>query len=165
MSSVLINLRRVNEGDCRMIWEWNNNPDVRAISFLPDPIPFEDHVRWYEARRRDPGCFFYVATNCSGAPFGQIRFELTKNEGTVSVSLDQEARGKGYGSALILRGAERFFAESSASVIHAYIKKDNQASVRAFESAGFSDVGIVNSCEQRSRHFVLKRQSLCPLPS
>ena len=158
MREALLTLRRANEADCRLIWEWANDPEVRAVSFSSDPIPWENHVRWYEAKWRDPNCLFYVATNSSGNPIGQIRYDITEYEGVVSVSLAKAVRGKGYGSALITRGVEEFFAESSANVVHAYIKLDNQTSGRAFEKAGFSDAGTVNICEHQSRHFVLKRE-------
>jgi UDP-2,4-diacetamido-2,4,6-trideoxy-beta-L-altropyranose hydrolase len=158
MRAALLTLRRVSEADCRLIWEWDNDSEVRAVSFSSDPIPWESHVRWYEAKWRDPNCFFYIATNSSGNPFGQIRFDIIEYGGMVSVSVAHAMRGKGYGSALITLGVEKFFAESSANVVHAYIRTDNQTSVRAFEKAGFSDGGTVNICEQQSRHFVLERE-------
>jgi RimJ/RimL family protein N-acetyltransferase len=160
MRATLLTLRRAGGADCRLIWEWANDPEVRAVSFSPDPIPWEDHIRWYEAKWRDRNCFFYVATSSNGNLIGQIRFDKNEYEGVVSVSLAPALRGKGYGSALITQGVEKFFAESSANLVHAYIRINNQSSVRAFEKAGFSDAGTENIREQQSRHFVLKREPL-----
>jgi len=37
----LLRLRPVCADDCRMIWEWANDPLVRSQSFANDPIPWE----------------------------------------------------------------------------------------------------------------------------
>ena len=160
MQAARLTLRRAGKEDCQLIWEWANDPEARAVSFSPDPIPWESHMRWYAGKADDPNCFFYVAANGSGHPLGQIRFERTGREAIVSVSLAPSARGKGIGSALIVRGAEQFFAESNADLVRAFIKMDNLASARAFEKADFKDAGVMNVRGQEAKHFVLARATV-----
>ncbi len=160
MQAARLRLRRAGKEDCQLIWEWANDPEARAVSFSPDPIPWESHMRWYAGKADDPNCFFYVAANGSGDPLGQIRFERTGREAIVSVSLAPSARGKGMGSALIVRGAEQFLAESNADLVRAFIKMDNLASARAFEKADFKDAGIMNVRGQEAKHFVLARATV-----
>lgn len=153
-------LRRACEMDCRLIWEWANEPGARMASFSSEPIPWEDHRRWFAARVNAPECFFYIASDREGNPLGQIRFDLSSNEGVVSVSLAPAARGKGRGAALIARGAEQFFNESHAAVVHAYIKPENLPSCRAFESADFAAAGTAVMRGHPALHYLLRRKAV-----
>jgi len=159
MRAPQLGLRRAQAEDSRLIWGWANDPELRAASFSPEPIPWENHVRWYAGKSVDPLCFFYVATNGCGQPIGQVRFELANHEAVISVSLAPAARGKGYGAALIVRGIEQLFSESGADLVHAYIKTDNSTSVRAFEKADFEDAGLKTIRGDQARHFVFRRKS------
>jgi len=140
-------LRRACEADCRLVWEWANEPKARMASFSSDPIPWDDHKRWYEARLNDPDCFFYIASSREGELLGQIRFDLSVSEGVVSVSVAPAARGKGHGAALI-------------AIIHAYIKPGNLASCRAFESADFTQADTTVMRGHPALHYLLKREAV-----
>lgn len=160
MQALRLALRRACAADCQTIWEEANDPQVRAVSFCPDPIPWEVHQRWYAAKLADPNCFFYIASWVNASLVGQIRFELNGLEATISVSLLGAARGKGYGAPVILRGVEQFLSESPANTIHAYIKPDNPFSIRAFARAGFEDAGTTISHGHLARHFIIERENL-----
>ena len=150
-----LQLRVVRDEDVRRIWEWSNEPGTRAASFSSDSIPWEDHVRWFQGKLVDPQCRFYVATDDVGRPIGQIRFDLERSDAEVSVSLDAEFRGRGYGAALIRLACQKLFDESAVGTIHAYLKEANEASARAFFDAGFEDRGAKAVHGQRARHFAL----------
>ena len=64
----LLRLRPVCADDCRMIWEWANDPLVRSQSFANDPIPWESHVAWFKRALRDPDMRLYIAE--SSTPVG-----------------------------------------------------------------------------------------------
>ncbi|MGH9508910.1 MAG: UDP-2,4-diacetamido-2,4,6-trideoxy-beta-L-altropyranose hydrolase, partial [Terriglobales bacterium] len=51
-----LRLRRATEQDCRLLWEWANDPDTRANSFSSELIPWDDHQRWFRAKLSDPAC-------------------------------------------------------------------------------------------------------------
>ena len=152
-------LRRVGPDDCRRIWEWANDPNARAVSFSQEPIPWETHVKWFEARLASANCRFYLAANGQQHPVGRVRFDLNGTEAVVSVSVAPEARGRGCGVALIVRGSELCFAESPATLIHAYVLPQNEASSRAFESAGYADAGMEEMHGRACRHFVLRKEN------
>ena len=157
LRSASLTLRRVREEDCRQIWEWANEPAARAVSLSSEPIPWETHVQWFAARVNAPGHLFYLATNSHDALVGQIRYEVTGSEAVVSVSLAKEARGRGYGAALIVRGSEQCFTDAPVKLIRAFIKPDNATSVRAFERAGYADAGMAVERGQTVRQFVRER--------
>ncbi len=141
MAAPPLTLRPVEACDCRKVWEWSNDASVRAVSFHPAPIPWETHERWFAARLYDPDCLFLMAQNNSGEAVGQIRFEVKNREAIVSVSLDPQFRGRGYGAALIRAATERLHQEREVRRTHAYIKPQNAASTRTFEQAGYSQLG------------------------
>jgi UDP-2,4-diacetamido-2,4,6-trideoxy-beta-L-altropyranose hydrolase len=152
-----LNLRPVRAEDCRQIWEWANDPKARSVSLAEEEIPWADHAKWFSARVNSPACFFYVAVNSSENPIGQIRFDVNGDEAILSVSLAKKARGHGYGSALIVQGSQRCFADSRVNLIRAYVKPTNENSIRAFEKADFVPTGSVELRGQPMRQFVLKR--------
>ena len=137
-----LRLRRACEEDCRMLWEWANDPDVRAAAFSSDPIPWEEHVGWYTKKLSDPHCFHFIALDDEDVPVGQVRFDVQGEEAEVDVSVDRQRRGHGYGSSLIEIGVKKMFLSTPTKVIHAYVKSQNEASVRAFRRAGFRDLGV-----------------------
>ena len=137
MKAAMLSLRPVREDDCRLIWQWANEPELRAMSFLSEAIPWEDHVKWFRSKLADRNCIFRVA-ELAGQPVGQVRFDCEANRATISIGLDKAFRGRGLGSQLIRLASRELFGKTDATVIHAYIKPENAASVGAFTGAGFS---------------------------
>lgn len=137
-----LTLRAAREEDCRLMWEWVNEADVRKSSFQTEAISWEDHVRWYSAKLHDPDCRIALAFSGDGEPVGQIRFEIKGAEAVVSVSVSAAHRRRGYGSQLVERGLRWLLATfPRVTLVHAYVKPDNRASLRAFGKAGFSSRG------------------------
>jgi len=153
-----ISLRQVRGDDCRLLWEWANDPDVRAVSFSEEPILWEQHVEWFNGKIRDSECIMYIALTDHDHPIGQVRYDIDKDEATISVSVDRQFRGLGCGSAIIKIACERVFASTDVHAIHAYVKANNAASAHAFVTVGFEDLGtkIVRECQVL--HLVLQRQ-------
>ncbi|MEQ2010477.1 MAG: bifunctional UDP-2,4-diacetamido-2,4,6-trideoxy-beta-L-altropyranose hydrolase/GNAT family N-acetyltransferase, partial [Limisphaerales bacterium] len=140
MNENSLHLRPGTADDCRRVWEWANEPAVRAVSFTSDPIPWEQHVAWFTRRLADANTRLWLAEQ-TGSPLGQVRFDLDGPTATISVSLDATQRGKNLGALLIWSVCQKLFRESAVETIHAFIKPDNAASIRAFEKAGFEPVG------------------------
>jgi RimJ/RimL family protein N-acetyltransferase len=131
----------VCEKGSRLLWEWANDPDVRAVSFSTKPISWDQHAEWFKSRLGDPNCVFYLAVNVDSRPIGSIRYEIKGTDAVASINLDREFRRQGYGSQLIQMGGERLFSLRGIKIIHAHIKHGNQASIKAFLRAGFKDMG------------------------
>jgi len=152
-----LNLRPVQEQDCQLIWKWANDPYARAASFSSEPIPWDNHVRWFKSKLIDPHCFFYIATNRNGMPVGQVRCDRNEDGTVISVSVDEKFRGSGVGSMIIELTSQKIFRTSDDQVIHAYIKQSNEASKRVFIKAGFRYVGIKTMYGHSACHYTLHR--------
>ncbi len=154
-----LRLRRAVEGDCRLLWEWANDPDVRAASFSPGKIPWDTHVAWFEDKLRQDGSIILVAER-DGIPVGQIRFDKNGNrEADIGISLARERRGQGIAGNLICLGVDEVFRDPRFQRINAYVKQENVSSIRAFEHAGFRRVGVTNVKGNVAVHFVYERNS------
>lgn len=136
-----LRLQRAKDSHCHLLWAWANDPDVRTVSFSSAPIPWQEHVQWFHAKLQDPSCLFFIAIDSEDVPVGQVRYDLKGSYALISLSLDRRQRNKGYGSTLLRLSAQTLFATTTHTVIHAYVKPENQASVRAFERASYINTG------------------------
>lgn len=156
LSGGCVELREALPEDVRQIWEWANDPAVRETSFSPRPIPWEDHVRWFENRLRRSDSRIYVAVTPEGDGVGQIRFDLEEEETVLTISVAASSRGGGYGPWIIRRGCAKLRRETGIDTFVALIRPENSASIRAFEKAGFRARETVEIDKWEARRFVLR---------
>jgi UDP-2,4-diacetamido-2,4,6-trideoxy-beta-L-altropyranose hydrolase len=150
-------LRRVSESDCEMLWKWVIDPEVRASSFIPDPIPFEKHRQWFSAKLRDSKFIQFIAMDIQGTPIGQVRFDINNDEAEIDISIAINQRGKGYGSKLIRKGVQEFQKMSMINIIHAFIKPENEPSLNSFRGAGFINLGLEMVKEHLAVHLIWRK--------
>lgn len=160
MEGITPPLRRVREDDCRLLWEWANDPEVRAVSFSSEPIPWEQHVQWLKSKLSDPNCVFYITLDGEGVPVGQVRYDIDGNEAVISISIGQKFRSKGYGGTAIRRASQKLFGASAVDMIHAYVKQDNEASARVFGEVGFTDMGRTAIRGHQAIHLLMVKDDL-----
>ncbi len=144
---VQLTLRPIAEEDCKTIWLWANETETSDNSFNCEPITWESHVNWFHEKLFDEDYVMYIAMNHEAKAIGLVRFEIEGNEAVISVNIDSEFRGKGYGKELIAQGSHRILYErKTLNKINAYIKFDNKGSERVFTNAGYrmSEPTVIN---------------------
>jgi|HubBroStandDraft_6_1064221.scaffolds.fasta_scaffold157942_1 UDP-2,4-diacetamido-2,4,6-trideoxy-beta-L-altropyranose hydrolase len=155
MNRDTLSIRLAEAGDCKLLWEWANDPVVRASAFSSKTIPWEEHVAWFREKLDDPDCRILVALDASAVPMGQIRFNKRGvREADVDIIVDSHLRGLGYGSHLIDLGANWAFSEWDLMRLNAFVKPENVASANAFERADFQPKGAVTVKGQSATHYV-----------
>ncbi len=140
MSRTKLELRDVKLEDCQILWKWTNDPVTRAMSFSSDYIPFETHKSWFNRRAQNPEIAFYLASNQDGIPLGQTRFESDGRSTFVSLNLSPDFRGCGLGRELIRQATQKYMKEKKGDRVIALIKRENYASIRAFEKSGYHKI-------------------------
>jgi UDP-2,4-diacetamido-2,4,6-trideoxy-beta-L-altropyranose hydrolase len=140
MRATEVTLRRVRAEDRDLLFRWANDPEARRASFSLRAIPWDEHVRWWEAKLADPTFVSYVAA-AGGEPLGTVRFQGEAATAVMSVTVDVAWRGRGYGGALIRAACLAYLGASSTESILAFVKEDNVASRQAFLAAGFREDG------------------------
>jgi UDP-2,4-diacetamido-2,4,6-trideoxy-beta-L-altropyranose hydrolase len=153
----MLTLRPVRADDCRLIWEWANDHVTRAQSFSTEPISWEEHSAWFEAKQTDPLSRFYIAEDENAAPIGQVRYQIEGETAVISVSLAPNQRGLGYSTEIIRLGTQELWTTTTVNLIYAYIKPDNCVSISAFTKAGFVNAGTTEVQGYPALHFVLRR--------
>ncbi len=153
-------LRQVRADDVRLLWEWANDPEVRAASFSSAPIPWETHVAWFleKSGQNQNKSIIFIAEGEDETPLGQLRFDFRENrEAELNISLAREKRGIGLAAPLIEAGLGELFAKTDCDRVHAFVKRENIASARAFEKAGFVRVGVEQVRDHVAVHFICSR--------
>jgi UDP-2,4-diacetamido-2,4,6-trideoxy-beta-L-altropyranose hydrolase len=132
-----LTLRRAMTEDARLLWEWVNDPAVRASAFSTDPVPWEGHQGWFARRLADKDCVIFIGLDACDVPIGQVRFEGEAETATVDVSVAPNQRGKGYAPRLLRLAVATLFDDPRWQTVQAWIKPENLASRQSFERAGF----------------------------
>jgi UDP-2,4-diacetamido-2,4,6-trideoxy-beta-L-altropyranose hydrolase len=133
-----LRLRAAREDDCRLLWGWANDPQVRAAAFSSESISWEQHKAWFTSKMKDPNCQILIAEDGESRSVGQFRVDWRSDlDGDIDVSVASEFRGAGVGSVLIDLGSSSTLVEKR-ECLHAFVKVENQASRHAFEQAGFA---------------------------
>ena len=121
------------------LFKWRNHPVIREYSFNKEPISRDQHERWFKEKSKDPNSQIYIAC-FKDDKIGIVRFDEKGDVIKVSVMLNPEFLGKGLGAEVIRLGTERFISEKKpCKPIIAEIKKDNIASIKAFQKAAFKE--------------------------
>ena len=149
-----IRIRTVRADDIRLLWEWANDPEVRAASFSSGAISWETHVKWFAEKFGENRSLLFIAEDEAGRAFGQIRFDLNGSDAELNISLAKEKRGAGLAVPLIEAGVREVFARTECARVHAFVKPENAASAKAFEKARFVRLGIEQIRGNAAVHFL-----------
>ena len=136
-------LHPAGPADCDFVWRLNNAPEVRAASRSTEPIPWADHVAWFDRSLSSDARALYIAVD-GGERMGVLRWDaqLGDEDCEISITLQSASRGKGLGTRLLTLLCQRIAAERPcAKRALATIRHDNMASARAFARAGFTQLG------------------------
>lgn len=131
-----MNLRPATMDDARFLYDLRREPGYASQCFGPPPASFDAHKAWL----RDwlymfPGLRPLLIVEEDGRAVGMVRLSPAR-PAEVSIALVPEARGKGL-CPQVLRAVAAGHPHLCARV-----KPDNEASLRAFEKAGFRRVAV-----------------------
>ena len=134
-----LDYRKAQLKDCKLYFEWANEPLSLQQSYNSNPINYADHQKWFKNKILNSNSYLYVFT-LADIPIGQIRFDLINDEAMISYSIDKKFRGNGYGSIVLEKGIHAFKNESiEKTKIVGYVKTKNIASVKTFRNLGFAE--------------------------
>jgi len=139
-----LQLREATSDDARFVWKTNNDPSVRARSVDTDPIPWEDHCEWFEATLSSDARLLWIPAY-HGEECGVVRMDVNfeASEAEISIAIRPDFRGRGIGTSVIQRASEQTTERDDIERVLAHVRPDNEASIRAFEKAGFEAIRYV----------------------
>ncbi len=134
----MLYLRKAEEKDIDLLYEWANDPVVRANSFCSDPISYEDHKKWFSRVITDPAILQFILM-ADDVPVGQIRLTVDNESAEIGYSIAGTYRGKGYGRRILQLIAEEVHEKHpEIKKLTAKVKPGNMASRKLFESESYS---------------------------
>jgi RimJ/RimL family protein N-acetyltransferase len=125
-----LNLRPATLEDAETLFEWRNDPQVRAASHNQDEISFESHLAWLESSLTNPDRKLYIAEE-DGVRVGTVRADLVEGAYALSWTVSPEWRGKGIGRRMV-----SLLVEQIKEPIQAEVKVENLASIKIAQTAG-----------------------------
>ena len=141
--SEIIKLAKADITDINDIFEWRNHPDIRKNFFNQEMLSWDEHEQWFMAKLNDPDATVYM-TYHRQEKIGSIRFESKDSVIKTSLMLNPDFLGKGFGSKVIRLGVEEFIKDKNPNEsLIAEIKKDNIASIKAFQKADYRESHLV----------------------
>jgi len=154
-----ITFREATPQDCRLLWQWRNEPTTREASFNPHFIPYAEHEKWFAEKLKDDNAKILIILGPRGEKLGQVRYEINPSQKTAeaNISLDKGYRGKGIGSQALRLTSDYVIEKSALDKVVAYIKEENISSAKAFRKAGFQNSGAVKVKGQTTIKMVLRR--------
>lgn len=132
-------MRDVTAADARALFEWRNDPAVRAASADAVAIGWDTHQAWFERVRSNPRQLLLIGER-AGQPIGVVRFDIDEDEAEVSIYLVPGVeRGSGAGGQLLEAAERRLLAWCpEITRLQARTLPGNLASQRLFASAGYT---------------------------
>ncbi|MBE9048667.1 GNAT family N-acetyltransferase, partial [Pleurocapsales cyanobacterium LEGE 10410] len=127
------------------LFEWANDPITRNNSYSKENIDYSTHVKWVQNKITSSDCVFLMFENALGQKVGFVRFDREEQKiWVISINIAPLQRGNGYSVELLRRALIHFKSMKGENKVDAFIKKENAASVKAFERAGFEYLKDVN---------------------
>lgn len=131
----MISLRSANYEDCNLLYKWANDSQVRKNAFSPNNIDLESHIKWYKNKMNDENTHIFIVLK-DNDEVGQIRVNISDNNGFIDYSIDENYRGQGIGTEIL----QLIKLEITKVNLIGYVKKENIASMKAFEKAGYEKI-------------------------
>jgi len=130
--------------DMDLIYKWANEPLVRANSFKSDPIPYENHVKWYTALLEDCNTIIQLIFVSENKPIGQCRLKVIDGIAEIGYSLDFDSRGRGQ-SVIMINHLTEWLENNRPDVISiiAKVKPENKASIATFLRCDYSEDTLI----------------------
>jgi RimJ/RimL family protein N-acetyltransferase len=144
-------VRRATADDAERLLAWRNDPQTRAMSLNDAAVTKAEHAQWLAKTLQAEDRVLLVA-ELDGDPIGTLRLDAhAAGRWEVSITVAPHARQKKL-AAPLLRAAEAEAKTHGATLLTATIRPQNEASVRAFKTAGyyaFVERGPVLVCQRR----------------
>jgi RimJ/RimL family protein N-acetyltransferase len=151
-------LRKTTDSDMELLYQWANDPVVRANAFDSTPISFDVHQKWFKEKLASQNILIFIY-HCNNKDIGQVRLDIKDDTATIDYSIDITFRGKGYGYQMMRLFEEKIINEyPRIKCFHAQVKFKNDASASIFRKLNYTEYRRASSLK------FIKVLSPCPLP-
>jgi len=156
--------RKAVAQDKKIVWEWWNDQLTRKMMKLNEYVPWENHTKWFDNTINSDTRVLLVSI-VEDKKIGVVRFDLkSKDIYEVSINLNPDFRGQGYGSK-ILQSSLKFFLETNTETkkFFAMFKKINISSKKTFLKNGFVIIKSPDKSSIGLERFDAETEEYCEL--
>ncbi|NSX08980.1 UDP-2,4-diacetamido-2,4,6-trideoxy-beta-L-altropyranose hydrolase [Pseudomonas lini] len=138
LAGAVLQVCQATQDDAQLLFDGRNAEAVRRWSLDTHVIDWQRHQAWLAASLSNPRRLLLIAEADDG-PVGVLRYDLDDARAEVSIYLFEGRFGLGWGRALLARGEAFVTAHwPSLQAITAQVLPANQASLKVFREAGFT---------------------------
>ena len=130
-----VSVSPIGPGDLMAIFKLSNQASVRANSFNQHQIRLQEHQKWFKKNLANKNVVMLKA-QVGHQLAGQVRLDIENSQAVISVSVSEDFRGQGLGSALLQAAIVQAKAKR-LTAIEALIKPENFGSIKLFEKNGW----------------------------
>lgn len=130
-------IRDADISDLKDVFEWRNDCFSRSMSLCTEVVSLDEHNQWFQGSLKNPNRRIYIGS-IDDLKIGVVRFDFNvdTDQSEVSINLNPELRGKGYGFTLLSKSII-LYEQCKDSTLIARIRKGNDASLKIFDKCKF----------------------------
>lgn len=156
--------RKVISEDAKIVWEWWNDQTTRKMMKINEHVPWDDHLKWFNNTLNSEKRTLLISS-LGDTQLGVVRFDF-KEDGIyeVSINLNPQCRGQGYGKDILKSSINFFFAMNPNIIkLFAMFKIINIASKKTFLANNFILIGSPNINVNGLERFDKEVEEYCEL--
>ncbi len=97
----MISLELATENTMSLVFRWRNDPEIVALSASQKTVTWEEHEEWFKTVNNGGPRLYLIR---SGSEYiGTVRFDHGVESWYVSIYMELQHRGKGYGTEALKR--------------------------------------------------------------
>ena len=136
INTLNVTFRAADKSDLQRTFEWASDEMVRKNSYHSEPITIKKHTNWFLNKIVNENTLFLIVL-VNNRPAGIVRYENDSTEAVVGILIGKEYRGQNLASHILSKSAPIYFEKFEKPIL-AFIKKQNIASIKSFEKAGYT---------------------------
>lgn len=130
-------IRFAEHEDLKDLFIWRNDEETRKASFNTDEININDHKIWFKESLANPNINIFIICDKQCNKLGQIRFDKNKDTAEIDITTNPKYRNQRIGTLALCKLSNVYINNFNVKRLVGKVKKDNIASLKAFEKAGF----------------------------
>ena len=131
----MVTLRAATLADRLFFYRLHCQPAVRTVSFHPQAVSWTAHTTWYAEFVHNHDILKWTVRDGKDR-VGVVWVNRLNGSAEISVTINPKRHGKGLGTKAIELATHHAFTDWDIPIL-AWIRADNEGSVRAFTKAGF----------------------------
>lgn len=158
LSSDLVQLRPLEEGDLALLAEWRNAPEAFRWFASPLQIAVSEQAAWYEGYRRDATQRQWMIEDLSGAAIGTLALlHIDHHHQSAEVARvligDVARRAQGYASSALHLLCAYAFYELNLQRLSLVVFAENAAGRALYAGCGFTVEGTLRRAAWKAGEF------------